>query len=594
MARAIANANKQKFILQLCSIKRLSTPRIPIDEAIGMLKQVWTHLVLKSIVALIHSVACRLYFSINKTNIILLTGELLAYINMFFTVLNFANQIRFCTLWQTLSFNLTNLALHLLLQNVFKLQTMKKLFFAALVFSTISACAFAQTTGYKIEVNIEGLKDTTVMLGYHFGPKKFVADTASVDSKGYAVFTGDTLLNGGIYFIVLPEKQYFELLMDDDQEFGVHVNRDNLVESLTFTGCSENTAFADYQRFMIDMQAQNKELSDKVKAAGDNKELKEELKKQFDELNSKVEANWDRILAENKGTLLASMINAMKQVEIPTFDVPVTAAKPDSVRWAMGYNYNRNHYFDNIDLNDSRLIRTPILEQRVDNYFDRVLLPQPDSVINAAIKVIEMTKGNKLMFQYMLQHLTNKFQVSERMGMDGVFAVIAEKYYLSGEAWWADKNLCDRLKERVDRIKPNMIGKKAPDLWLPNQYMQYQRLSEVKSKITVLYFWDPDCGHCKKYTPELKKIYEKFKDKGMSVFAIFTQGDQPKWMEYTKNRQLNDWIHVWDPNIGSNFRNLYDISATPVVFVLDADKRIIAKRISPESLEQIIEIELGK
>ena len=191
----------------------------------------------------------------------------------------------------------------------------------------------------------------------------------------------------------------------------------------------------------------------------------------------------------------------------------------------------------------------------------------------------------------MLSFLLNKFQTSERMGMDGVFVALSEKYYLSGQATWVDKKILDKIAERVAALKPNLIGNIAPDLWMPNPYSKYYRLSEIKAKITVVYFWDPDCGHCKKVTPELKKIYDKFKSKGLNVYAVFTQGDQPKWMDYISKNNL-DWINVWDPTFSSNFRNLYDITSTPAIFVLDANKRIVLKRISAETLSQYLENEL--
>ncbi len=177
------------------------------------------------------------------------------------------------------------------------------------------------------------------------------------------------------------------------------------------------------------------------------------------------------------------------------------------------------------------------------------------------------------------------------MGMDGVFVALSEKYYLTGQAWWADQKLVEKIAERVKALKPNLIGNSAPDLWLPNPYGKYFRLSELKSKITLVYFWDPECSHCKTVTPNLKKTYGKFKSKGLEVYAVFTQGDQPKWMDYIGKHELN-WINVWDPTFSSNFRNLYDIYATPVIYVLDANKKIVIKRVNVETLEQYLEAEL--
>lgn len=469
---------------------------------------------------------------------------------------------------------------------------MKKICLLALsMVFLLFANTFAQKNSYRIEVKIDGLTNGELILGYHFGDKKYVKDTASVNSNGVAVFEGDTLLPGGIYLVILPEKNYFEVLIDKDQRFLVTTSKENLIENLKFSNSPENEGFIRYQRFMIEMQKQSKALSEQLKESLSDSVKANAIREKMNDLNGKVMAYWGETEMNYKGTLLAAVIKAMRNVEAPKHNIPKDAPKYDSLVWAHNYNFNRYHFFDNIDFSDARLLRTPILESKINTYFDRVLLPMPDSIIPAAIDLIEKTKANREMFQYVLSTLTNKFQTSERMGMDGVFVAIAEKYYLGGQAWWADQKLLDKIAERVKAIKPNIIGNVAPDLWLPNPNSKYFRLSDVNAKITVAYFWDPDCSHCKKVTPELKKVYEKYKAKGFEVFAVYTQGDQPKWMDYISKNELT-WINVWDPTFSSNFRNLYDIYATPVIYVLDKNKKIIAKRISVETLERILEEEL--
>jgi hypothetical protein len=61
-------------------------------------------------------------------------------------------------------------------------------------------------------------------------------------------------------------------------------------------------------------------------------------------------------------------------------------------------------------------------------------------------------------------------------------------------------------------------------------------------------------------------------------------------MESISKNELT-WINVWDPTFSSNFRNLYDIYSTPVIYVLDSGKKIIAKRISVETLESVLKQE---
>jgi len=465
---------------------------------------------------------------------------------------------------------------------MFRIQKLSLLVISLVISTTI----FGQT--YRIDVNIEGIKDTSILLGYHFGERKYVQDTAIVDSKGHAIFEGDTLLRGGIYLVILPTKTYFEILVSDNQHFNVKTNVDDPVNKIEFSNSPENSAFASYQRFMIVQQKKNKEITDKLKKLNEKSDSIKILQGELTAINKEVENYWNNLIDNNKGTFLATIIKSMKNVEMPEFVIPEGTKNVDSLRWMVSYRFNKLHFFDNIPFNDPKLLRTPILENRLNTFFDRVLIPQPDSIIPEAIRIVELSKQNKEVYQYVLQHLVNKFQTSNMMGMDGVFVALADKYYLGDQVWWADKNLLDKIKERVTLLKPNLIGNICPDLNLPNQTGQDVKISNIKKKITVVYFWDPDCSHCKKETPELKKTYDKYKLKGLEVYAVYTQGDQPKLVDYINKNQLN-WINVWDPKQNSNFRNLFDIYSTPVLFVLDENKKIIAKRIGVESLNSMLE-----
>ena len=116
-------------------------------------------------------------------------------------------------------------------------------------------------------------------------------------------------------------------------------------------------------------------------------------------------------------------------------------------------------------------------------------------------------------------------------------------------------------------------------------------LYSVDSEYLMLIFWDPDCGHCKKEMPKLKAIYDKYKDKGLQVYTVCTEVEKDKWLKYIEEKEY-DWIDVADFELRSPFRELYDISSTPKVFLLDKNKKIIAKHINHEQLDKILERKL--
>jgi thiol-disulfide isomerase/thioredoxin len=110
----------------------------------------------------------------------------------------------------------------------------------------------------------------------------------------------------------------------------------------------------------------------------------------------------------------------------------------------------------------------------------------------------------------------------------------------------------------------------------------------IQADFTVLYFYDPDCGHCKKKTPALRDLYhDKLKDMGVIVVAADIKKETDKWKKYIRDQKL-DWINLADPHMRSNFRYEYNIETTPQLYILDDEKKIIAKKLDVEQIEEFI------
>ena len=446
--------------------------------------------------------------------------------------------------------------------------------------------------GYKISVKINGIKDTTLLLGHHFADKKFVKDTIRVDENGFGVFEGKEKLDGGIYLVILPWMTYFEILMPEDQVFSIETDTADYVEHMKITGSVQNQKFNEYQKFMGEKQTEMAELNKEIEALKENKTKVKALKEQMKILDKEVKDNWKRIADKNKGTLLGTIINAMRSPEIPDFEIPYFYNNKDSVRQMWQYLYNKNHYFDYIDFSDDRLLRTPLFYNKMDHFFKKILIQAPDTLIRETKKFVEKTRVNKEMFKYAVNYLLVHYSSSKIMGMDEVLVFVGESYYLSGQAFWADSTHLAKIRERVEKISPNIIGKVASDMKLITYDNKVVTLHDVDSKYTIIAFWEPGCGHCKKAIPILHDVYTRMFDKNMKVevLAVFTQvQEKDKWIEFIEKHALTDWINAYDPYGWSNFRNNYDIYSTPVIYVLDKNKKIIAKRIDVEKIEEFIE-----
>lgn len=440
--------------------------------------------------------------------------------------------------------------------------------------------------GYEISVKINNISNEEIYLGYHFGSKLYVKDTTVLDDKGKGKFKGEENLKGGLYLIFLPNKTYFDIIVDKNQNFSVENDTSEFVSNIKITNSVENTNFYAYQKFLMSKQNELKNLRDQKKKSQDNGEdaKVKEIDEQMKNLNKLVMAELDKVIEENKDNFLSTLLTCSKDVKIPDPPKDENGNITDSL---FQYNYYKEHFLDNIDFSDSRLLRTPFVESKLKQYFKA--LPQiPDSLIVLIDNILYKAEADSNVFQFVLSHLFNQYLKSNIMGMDEVYVHIGEKYYLSGKAPWADSSFIANLADRVNKIKPNILGNTAVNLKMVTNKGQWVSLHDINAEFTILLFWEPGCGHCKKAIPALHDAYQKYKDKGVEVFAVYTQVKKEEWDEFIEEKEL-EWINVYDPYGISRFRDYYDIYSTPVIYLLDKDKKLIAKRIAAEDVDGFLE-----
>jgi thiol-disulfide isomerase/thioredoxin len=160
------------------------------------------------------------------------------------------------------------------------------------------------------------------------------------------------------------------------------------------------------------------------------------------------------------------------------------------------------------------------------------------------------------------------------------------------------------MSNRAQRISPNLIGRKATEFIAYNTAFMKDTLGiahtlgEIKADYTVLVFFGPTCGHCKKEIPKIKHDVDSLISAGYNIktFAVATEFDKKEWKKFINKQKIGDWINVADinhdaegnPVASSNWREKYDINSTPVIYLLDKEKKIIAKKINHQQIVEII------
>jgi len=191
--------------------------------------------------------------------------------------------------------------------------------------------------------------------------------------------------------------------------------------------------------------------------------------------------------------------------------------------------------------------------------------------------------------------------------MESVFIHMGLKYYTPELAYWVDSAQIVKIRERALAQEPLQIGKKAVNLTLLDTAGVWRDFYNLKTNFTVLVFWDPECGHCKKELPKLAAYYETIKKKSVSVFAVSSNHDDA-WKKFIKDNKL-DFINVAVPKevytdqnkvneyvLGGktdvkslNYHLTYDIFTTPQIYLLDKNKTIVGKKLDTDLLKQVLE-----
>lgn len=442
--------------------------------------------------------------------------------------------------------------------------------------------------GYEIKIKVNGLKDTLCYLANYYGDKQYIKDSAMVNSTGNITFKGKEALAGGIYLFVFPNKTYFEIMVDKSQFFSMECDQTDAINSMKVKGSQENADFYNYLQFIQKKSLEMETLkSEKSRLSSENKPI-DTVTEKMKAVDKEVVAYKNNYIAEHPGSFQTAIFNASKEPEIPEAPLLPNGAR-DSI---FQFNYYKAHYFDNFDLADERILRTPIYHNKVSNYFKNLVLQIPDSLIPECDMVVGKAKKNKETFKYMVWYLTNTYETSQIMGLDAVFVSMVTKYYTKDQATWVDDATLYKIQDRASILGPILVGKQAKNLILADTSGNYQSMYNINAKFTVLLFWDPDCGHCKKAVPKVKAFYEKAKSKGLEVFSINTAVEEQKWKDYVKENKLS-WINVADLKTQNNFRHEFDILTTPQIFILDKNKKIVAKKIDEETMEKILCKELG-
>jgi len=500
---------------------------------------------------------------------------------------------------------------------------MKKLVLIPFVFFAFMQVAFAQK-GYEIRIVFKGSQDTTMYLAMHSFGQSYIVDSIKNIKNGIAVFKGTMPLEKGVYILAGQKRdRYFDFLVNESQKLTIKGEFPDLIKTLHSTDSKENESLFNYARFYTLKNQETQKLIVATRSKADSAKIIDDYQKKT---RAEIKKYDDDFMVKHKGTFVYDFLNLKNDKFL--LDAPLAKnGRPDSI---YQYYYYKSHYFDGVDFKDDRIVRTPFFSDRIKSYFDRVIVQHPDTIIGELDKIFSRTNQGSLVYNTLLGHFSYKYETDKSLSFDKqgktntfekVFVHLSDNYITNGNAsgLYSDETVV-KIKNRVNIVRNLLPDAKVADLYMIDTlsgrkvlsmgfdtaktnagasilYAKhvneltplYKTLYNVKAKYTLLVFWSVDCGHCTTDVPKLNENLKALKGKvDVKVFAVQTKEEFfDRWKKFIADKHL-DFINVFEPVHINNLTERFDINRTPVVYLLDKDKRIKGKSLAVDQVVEII------
>ncbi|MCP4252685.1 MAG: redoxin domain-containing protein [Candidatus Scalindua sp.] len=484
-----------------------------------------------------------------------------------------------------------------------------------LLISFFSITVYAQQA-YTLKGTAGHMAGKKVELLDFFGDKNTVVASTTVDKDGLFQFPFSDDSPVGMYRLRFDKGRNVDIIYNrKDIELSiskpsVQAGKYSLSDGIDVLSSGDSSLYYGFLR-TLDLRRKRTALLNQLKlvyptsknstsgvtGAG---EFRSQIEVELGNLHNEFEVYIQQLIDNNPDSYTAKIIRTMKT---PVFSVE--SPEGDQREWL------KEHFWDSVDLSDATLLHSTVIPSKV---FEYILLYNDNRLnkeylqmafIEAVDDVLFRAQADETVFSVVLDIVTRRFEKSQ---YELVLTYITENYILSDsgcedseKAVSADR--ADELRDKVETIKRMAVGNTAPEIDMPQQGLfdlkiaegsvvpasgSQMKLSSISAEYTLVLFWASWCPHCQSLLSAVKGIYEEYSDKGLEILAISIDKDRIAWQNSITKGQYS-WINYSELN-GWNGKAAkeYGVWSTPRMYLLDREKRIIAKPVTVEELKEVI------
>ena len=415
-----------------------------------------------------------------------------------------------------------------------------------------------------------------------YSDQSYLADTVSF-KNGVIQYTNPKGLAQGIYYLGVPDRtENLQLILGEDQKFELEVTLTDIINTIKIFGSEEMRVMYENAKYESQITPQIANLSNQLKSMTPGTSEFTTIKNQRDALDNERVATVKNLLVKYPKLLFSKYKNAGQNPKVR-----------EDVAKEMQMYYFRREFWDNVDFDDRRLLRTPVIGNKLKKYMKEFTAQNQDSIIASSRflidKVVDKPEYLKIFANWVV--LNYEPAKCELMDAEAVFVSMTQNYFTKERAFWQDTLQTQVIQQRATEMAASLVGKKAPNVISKDQFGQKQELLSKTAEYLIVYMYNPECEHCQEQTPKLLDFYHANKAT-VDVFAIAVDTEDKKWKDYIAKNKL-DWTNVYDPTNRSIYGK-YFVDHTPELYVINKDRKIIGKNLKVFQIQTIIDRDKGK
>jgi peroxiredoxin len=434
-----------------------------------------------------------------------------------------------------------------------------------------------------VTLEVAGAPDSIVKIIGTIGSTNYLVDSTACKA-GMVHLKRDTALPSGLYFVLMPHNVVLQFLLDQDQTFSIKTDQGNPVGNAKVDGSVDNTLLYENLAWEQAFQARFAPLDMSFRAAAATDPNKTVVEQQLNELVKERKAHLQGFKDKHPTSFFTIYKLAGQNPDLR--DIRLPDGSFDEQKRVFHY---RDEFWNNTPLDDARLLRTPIIFNKLNTYITQITPQVHDSVVKYADRIIDQSKVNKEIFKFVVNWIAIEYHTPKNMGMESVFVHVVDKYFTDQDAFWSTPTELIEIRREVNEMRPSLVGQIGKDLTCTTPQGQEESLYALKGKATILFIYNYECEHCQEQTPDMKKLYDSYHGRGLEIFALCTGTDEKEWRAFIQKYKISGFHNVWDPQYKSDFYKKYHVDITPECYVLDANHKIVSKDLQPKQLPEVLE-----